>query len=44
MTTLHAAPGKLIDIHPFEDLLSQATSPTMARTEHLEFLLTPAGN
>lgn len=45
MATLHAAPGELIDIHPFEDLLPQATSTTLARTGHLEFLhlVLPAG-
>jgi hypothetical protein len=45
MATLHAAPGELIDIHRFEDLLPQATSTTVARTEHSEFfhLVLPAG-
>lgn len=45
MATLHAAPGELIDIHRFEDLLPQATSTTLARTEHLELfpLVLPAG-
>jgi quercetin dioxygenase-like cupin family protein len=37
MATLHAAPGELIDIRPFDDMLRQATSTTLARTEHLDF-------
>jgi hypothetical protein len=45
MATLYAAPGELIDIHRFEDLLPPATSTTVARTEHSEFfrLVLPAG-
>lgn len=45
MAILHAAPAELSDIHRFEDLLPQATSTTVARTEHSELfpLLLPAG-
>jgi len=45
MSTLHAVSGELIDIHPFGDMLPQATSTTLVRSDHLELLrlVLPAG-